>query len=61
MEKFRADRTDPRLLELVQRVRQEAELAGVEGTPGFFVNGIYHSGFRRETMQEILEEARAAL
>ena len=61
LQKFRADRADPRLLELVQRVRQEAELAGVEGTPGFFVNGIYHSGFRRETMQEILEEARAAL
>lgn len=60
-EKFDADRADPGLLPFIQRIREEAEEAGVEGTPGFFVNGAFHSGFRRTTMEEILDDARAAL
>lgn len=60
-EQFERDMADPKILEHIQRVYGEAEEVGVEGTPGFFVNGEFHNGFRKETMQALLEDARKAL
>ncbi len=60
-DQFAKDLADPSVLELVQRIYAEAEAVGVEGTPGFFVNGAFHNGFRVETMQALLADARRAL
>lgn len=60
-QKFERDLADPELLQHIQRVYGEAEDVGVEGTPGFFVNGEFHNGFRQETMQALLEDARKGL
>lgn len=59
--KLAKDMESEETLQLVQRVYGEADAVGVEGTPGFFVNGAFHNGFREETMDKLLEEARRAL
>lgn len=59
--KFTADMEDPAILEHVQRIYAEAEAVGVNGTPGFFVNGAFQSGFREDVMEAMLETARSAL
>jgi protein-disulfide isomerase len=42
----------------IQQDAQEGMLAGVTGTPGFFINGIFVSGAQSEsTFESLIEQA----
>ncbi len=44
VEKFVADMKDPGVAEMVKRDQKSGEQVGIQGTPGFFVNGVQLSG-----------------
>ncbi|HSA33251.1 MAG TPA: thioredoxin domain-containing protein [bacterium] len=57
MVKFKKDMEDPRTMEIIQRDLALADLIGVRGTPGIFINGRYASGaFPIETFQVTIRE-----
>lgn len=57
MVKFKKDMEDPRTMEIIQRDIALADLIGVRGTPGIFINGRYASGaFPIETFQATIRE-----
>jgi protein-disulfide isomerase len=44
-----------------ENVYRESEAAGVEGTPGFFINGEFVNGFNEAALERILKEQREKL
>ena len=44
LEKFEKDRKDPELTKIVEADYQQAVEIGLDGTPGFFVNGVFVNG-----------------
>ncbi len=59
-DRFLADLGDPALAAQIDADVALANLVGVTGTPGFFVNGRYHSGFSLGAMTGMVEEEQAA-
>lgn len=55
--RLKKDMEDPRTMEVIQRDLALADLIGVRGTPGIFINGRYASGaFPVETFQATIRE-----
>lgn len=59
-DKFLADLGDPALAQQIEADIDLANRVGVTGTPGFFVNGRYMSGFSPGTLTSMVEEEQAA-
>ncbi len=57
-ERFLAELDDPALAKLVDDDIALAELLGIPGTPGFFVNGRYASGYRAGQIAGMIAEER---
>lgn len=61
IEKWKKDMADPKFVEHIDRVRREATEAGVEATPGFFINGQTLQGFNEERLEGMMKAAREKL
>jgi protein-disulfide isomerase len=57
-ERLKRDMEDKSLHDLIAQHVTEFEQAGLEGTPGFFVNGKYVAGFDVESLDALIAEAR---
>jgi protein-disulfide isomerase len=58
-ERFGKDLDDPALAKQIEADVALADRVGVNGTPGFFVNGRYHSGFSPGVITSMVEEEQA--
>jgi protein-disulfide isomerase len=61
MERWKRDIADPKIEEMIQRVHREAAEAGIEATPGFFINGQTYQGFHEPKLEEMMKTAREKL
>ncbi|MBI1338614.1 thioredoxin domain-containing protein [bacterium] len=61
MAKFKRDAADAALLDHINVTFQQAGAAGVEGTPGFYINDQFIGGYDEATLKSVLRDARAAL
>ncbi|MCX4239874.1 DsbA family protein [Paraliomyxa miuraensis] len=59
LERFGSDLDDPGLAEQLAADVALADRAGVTGTPGFFINGRYISGFNPGALSRMIEEEQA--
>lgn len=59
MAKWKSDMASDGVLIQIDRVMGQAERAGIQGTPGFFINGEFLNGFDKGRLDKIIEEARA--
>lgn len=59
IEKWKKDMADPKTEKHIAGVYGDAELAKVEGTPGFFINGEFLNGFDEAKLEALIEKARA--
>lgn len=57
-ERMKRDMEDKALHDIVAQHVTEFDQAGLDGTPGFFVNGKYVAGFDRESLEALIAEAR---
>jgi protein-disulfide isomerase len=57
-ERLKRDMEDKSLHDLIARHVTEFEQAGLEGTPGFFINGKYVAGFDQQSLEALIAEAR---
>jgi protein-disulfide isomerase len=58
LERMKNDMNDKTLHDLVAQHVAEFDQAGLEGTPGFFVNGKYVAGFDRDSLEALIADAR---
>ncbi len=61
VERLKKDMESPSTLAQIERVYGEAAEAGVEGTPGFYVNGEFLNGYREEALAKMVTDARKDL
>jgi len=61
IDKWKKDMADPKFVEHIDRVHREAAEAGVEATPGFFINGQSLQGFNEGRLEDMMKTARAEL
>ncbi|MEZ5936668.1 MAG: thioredoxin domain-containing protein [Hyphomonadaceae bacterium] len=58
MNKFEKDMADPEFTKVLQRIYAEAEEAGIEGTPGFYINGEFIEQFNEPRLDATIEKVR---
>lgn len=58
LERMKKDMNDKALQDVVARHVDEFDKAGLDGTPGFFVNGKYVAGFDTESLEALIADAR---
>jgi protein-disulfide isomerase len=58
--KWKKDMASDGVLIQIDKVMSQAEQAGIQGTPGFFINGEFLNGFNAERLDQIVERARDA-
>lgn len=56
--KWKTDMASDSVLIQIDQVRMQGEQAGVQGTPGFFINGQFLNGFHEGTLQRAIDDAR---
>jgi protein-disulfide isomerase len=56
--RMKRDMEDKSLHDLIAQHVTEFDQAGLEGTPGFFVNGKYVAGFDQKSLEALIAEAR---
>ena len=56
--KWKTDMASDGVLIQIDQVRMQGEQAGVQGTPGFFINGQFLNGFHEETLRRAIDNAR---
>jgi protein-disulfide isomerase len=61
MDRWKRDMADPRLEEHIARVHREAQEAGIDATPGWFINGQTYQGFHEPKLEEMMKTAQASL
>lgn len=61
LERFRRDAADGAVLDHIGVTFEEAGRAGVEGTPGFYINDQFIPGFDEQALEAAVRSARAAL
>jgi protein-disulfide isomerase len=61
IERWKRDMADPKLEEHIARVHREAQEAGVDATPGWFINGQTYQGFHEPKLEEMMKAAREKL
>jgi len=61
IDKWKRDMADPKFIEHIDRVHREAAEAGVEATPGFFINGQTLQGFNEQRLDGMMKTARDKL
>jgi protein-disulfide isomerase len=57
VEKLRKDMADPKVEEQIAAMRQQATQLGINGTPGFVVNGKLVTGFSKEQLEAAMGTA----
>lgn len=57
-ERLKRDMEDKSLHDLIAKHVAEFDQAGLEGTPGFFINGKYVAGFDQQSLEALIAEAR---
>jgi len=61
-DQFETDSEDSSLMSEILEDKEAGRIAGVSGTPGFFVNGMYYDGaLTYEDMVKVLNQAQASL
>ncbi len=58
VERLKRDMEDNSLHDLIAQHVNEFDQAGLEGTPGFFINGKYVAGFDQQSLDALIAEAR---
>ena len=58
VERLKRDMEDKTLHDLIARHVAEFDQAGLDGTPGFFINGKYVAGFDQQSLEALIAEAR---
>jgi protein-disulfide isomerase len=58
VERMKRDMQDKSLHDLIAQHVSEFDQAGLEGTPGFFVNGKFVAGFDQQSLEALISEAR---
>ncbi|MGE3279089.1 MAG: DsbA family protein [Candidatus Altimarinota bacterium] len=62
VDQFETDSADQSLMTEIQGDKEDGRIAGVSGTPGFYVNGMYYDGaLSYESMVKVLTQAEEAL
>jgi protein-disulfide isomerase len=59
-ERLKRDMQDASLDKLIEKHVEEFSNAGLDGTPAFFINGRYVSGFNQESLDALIATAREA-
>lgn len=56
--RWKADMARPELVQRVDRSVKEFDLAGLQGTPSFLINGKYVGGFAQDELESLIEATR---
>jgi protein-disulfide isomerase len=56
--RLKRDMEDKSLHNLIARHVAEFDQAGLDGTPGFFINGKYVAGFDQQSLEALIADAR---
>lgn len=61
MNRYKADMASKEVKERIARAVQDYANVGLEGTPTFFINGVYVGGFGEDHLNEVIRQAREKL
>jgi protein-disulfide isomerase len=59
--RWKNDMADANLIKRVDRSVEEFDLAGLQGTPSFLINGRFVGGFGQEELESLIEATRAQI
>ena len=58
MARWKKDMADANLIKRVDRSVEEFDMAGLQGTPSFLINGRFVGGFGQEELESLIEATR---